>query len=278
MESGPTTQKPRLAEFESENRAQGNSTMAGSLGITQDGLRAALRIKEDYRKREPLCVPGERTRMLMPEYLMNHNLDLRDFEDPLPLAMVAARDPEAPMALAAAARMSPLGPKSRLIGGLFQVMGESTRHDIVRRCVKLITASDFSPESIAEVRRQASRVIVNTREEFTLALRQNLQALLDGSIAPRQFVHEFFDLTEAGNLRNEIRKKLILSLVLSPTIRPSIKFLLLESFQRMPQTVRLGIIGAVLKAEPSRHLDMIKEELRWIVTQERSTAVAGKVN
>lgn len=157
-------------------------------------------------------------------------------------------------------------------------MGESTRHDIVRRCVELITTGDFSPESIAEVRRQTSRVIVNTREEFTLALRQNLQALLDGSIAPRQFVHEFFDLTEAGNLRNEIRKKLVLSLVLSPTIRPSIKFLLLENFQRMPRTVRLSIIGAVLKAEPSRRLDMIKEELRWIVTQERSAAVPGKVN
>lgn len=94
-----------------------------------------------------------------------------------------------------ATRMSPLGPKNRLIGGLFQVMGESTRHDIVRRCVEMITTNAFSPEIIAEVRRQASRVIVNTREEFTLALRHNLQSLLEGSIAPRQFVREFFDLT-----------------------------------------------------------------------------------
>ncbi len=249
--------------------------MASSLGITQDGLKAALRIKDDYRKGEPLCVPGERSRILLPEYLMNHNLDLRDFEDPLPLAMVAARDPEAPMALAAAARMSPLGSKSPLINGLFQVMGETTRHDIVKRCVELITSNAFSPETIAEVRRQTSRVIINTREEFTLALRQNLQAIMEGSIAPRQFVHEFFALTEAGNLRNEIRKKLLLSLLLSPNIRPSIKFLMLENFQRMPRTVRLGIIGAVLKAEPSRHLDMIKEELRWIVTQERADIVAA---
>ncbi len=252
--------------------------MASSLGITQDGLKAALRIKDDYRKGEPLCVPGERARILLPEYLMNHNLDLRDFEDPLPLAMVAARDPEAPMALAAAARMSPLGSQNKLVGGLFQVMGESTRHDIVRRCVQMITVNAFSPEMIAEVRRQTSRVIVNTREEFTLALRQNLQSLLEGSIAPRQFVREFFDLTEAGNLRNEIRKKLVLSLLLSPNIRPSIKFLLLENFQRMPNTVRIGIIGAVLKAEPSRHLDMIKEELRWIVTQERPISPGGKAN
>ena len=258
--------------------AQGNDRMATSHGITQDGLRAALRIKEDYRKGELLCVPGERTRILLPEYLMNHNLDLRDFDDPMPLAMVAARDPEAPMALAAATRMSPLGPKNPLVGGLFQVMGETTRHDIVRRCVQMITANAFSPEMIAEVRRQASRVIVNTREEFTLALRQNLHSLLEGSIAPRQFVREFFDLTEAGNLRNEIRKKLVLSLLLSPNIRPSIKFLMLENFQRMPHTVRLGIIGAVLKADHSRHLDMIKEELRWIVTQERAAPAADKAH
>lgn len=70
----------------------------------------------------------------------------------------------------------------------------------------------------------------------------------------------------------------MLSLLLSPNIRPSIKFLLLENFQRMPNTVRLGIIGAVLKAEPSRHLDMIKEELRWIVTQERPIPTGGKAN
>jgi hypothetical protein len=37
----------------------------------------------------------------------------------------------------------------------------------------------------------------------------------------------------------------------------------------MPHPVRVAIIAAVLKAEPSRHVDLIKEELRWIVAQER---------
>ena len=74
--------------------------MANALGITQEGLRTALKIKDRYRKREPLVLPGAEDRMLIPENLMNHNIDLRGFEDPLPLAMVASRDPEAPMALA----------------------------------------------------------------------------------------------------------------------------------------------------------------------------------
>ena len=88
-------------------------------------------------------------------------------------------------------------------------------------------------------------------------------------VAPRQFVREFFELTEAGNLRNDIRKKLVLSLLLSETIRPSVKFLMLENFQRLPEPVRLAIISAVLKADSTRHTDIIKEELTWIVQQER---------
>jgi hypothetical protein len=242
---------------------------SNSLGITQEGLKAALRIKEDYKNHEPLCVPGEDARILLPEYLMNHNLDLRDLEDPLPLAVVAARDPELPMALAAAVRLSPLGRKTALVNGLFRVTGETTRHEVVRRCIDLIHDHAFSPDAIAAVRRQASTVIVNSREEYTAALKHNLRMLLDGAIAPRQFVREFFQLTEAGNLRHEIRKKLVLSLLLSAAIRPSIKFLMLENFQRMPHPVRIAIIAAVLKAEPSRHVDLIKEELRWIVAQER---------
>ena len=81
--------------------------MANALGITQEGLRTALKIKDRYRKREPLVLPGAEDRMLIPENLMNHNIDLRGFEDPLPLAMVASRDPEVPMALAAAGPAQP---------------------------------------------------------------------------------------------------------------------------------------------------------------------------
>ncbi|MBL6958706.1 MAG: hypothetical protein ISR52_06985 [Rhodospirillales bacterium] len=243
--------------------------MAELIGISQEGLETALEIKENYKQKELVCVPGEKTRILIPEYLMNHDLNLHGMEDPLPLALMAVRDPEAPMALAAATRLSPVAPKSELITGVFAIMGETTRHPLVKQCVKLITENAFSPDAIAKVRRQTSRVIIKTREEYTLALRHNLHGLMDGAVAPRQFVHEFFELTEAGNMRNDIRKKLVLSLLLSDSIRPSIKFMMLENFQRMPKPVRMAIISAVLKAEPTRHIELIKEELRWILTQER---------
>ena len=80
-------------------------------GLSHDGLKTALGIKGKYQDHEPICLPGEKTRILTPENLMNHHVDLMTLEDPLALSMIATRDPEAPMALAAAARLSPLGVK-----------------------------------------------------------------------------------------------------------------------------------------------------------------------
>ena len=242
--------------------------MAYTLGITEDGLKAALKIKGQYRRKEPLILPGADDRMLIPENFMNTGLDLKDLGAPLPLAMVASLDPEAPMALAAAARMCPLGGKTNLLKGILQVVGETSRHPLVRECLAFVSDSDFDPLTISEVRRHASRYIVKTRQQYSVALKQNLQLLLDGSIAPSRFVREFFLLTEAGNMRNDIRQKLVLSLMLSGAVRPSVKFLMLENFGRLAKPVRRGIMAAVLKAEPTRHTEIIKEELKFMVAQE----------
>ena len=171
------------------------------------------------------------------------------------------------MALAAAARLSPLGRRTPLITGMFQIVGDITRHEAVKDAVALITESAFDPNAIAKLRRETSRFIVRTRAEYTMALRRNLHNLMDGSVSPRHFVQEFFQLTEAGNMRNDIRKKLVISLLMSETVRPSVKFLMLENFHQMPAPVQTAIIQALLRAAPSRHVDLMKEELRWIVAQ-----------
>jgi len=243
--------------------------LSNSLGITQEGLKIALKIKNDYKNSQPLVLSDNNTQLLTPESLMNHNIDLDGYEDPLALAMVASRDPEPPMALAAATRLCPLGSNTRLVSGLTQLVSEDSRYELVRECLSFVKDKDFDPGSIAEVRRHATKFIVRTRHQYTMALRQNLQCLLDGAIAPRVFVKEFFELTEDGNLRSDIRKKLILSLLLSSTVRPSVKFLMLENFTRMPKPIRMAIISGVLKAEPTRHTEVIKEELKYIVSQER---------
>ena len=248
--------------------------MANALGITQEGLKMALKIKDDYRKSNPILMPGEEDRLIVPETLMNHNINLLDMEDPMPLAMVAARDPEAPMALAAAARLCPLGKKTKLLSGVIEIISETSKHEAVRECLDYVHDRAFEPSAIIEIRRHTSKFIVRSRQQYTAALRENLKCLLDGNIAPRQFVREFFELTEAGNMRHDIRKKLILSLLLSPTVRPSVKFLLLENFHSLARPVQLAIISGVLRAEPSRHTEIIKEELRYMVVHKAREATA----
>jgi len=240
-------------------------------GITHEGLKTALSIKENYKKKEPICVPGDQLRILMPESLMNRHLDLQTIDDPLALAMMATRDPEAPMALAAAARLSPMGSRTELLSGVYGIVGDTSRHDMVKKCISLISEDAFSPDTIARVWDHTAKLIVRSRAEYSSALRKNLQGLLDGSIAPRKFVLVFFELTEAGNMRHEIRKRLVTSLLLSETVRPSIKFLFLENLDRFPQAVRRAVFSSVLAAEPSHHMDIIKDELRWIIGQERQT-------
>ncbi len=58
--------------------------MSERLGITPGGVKTALGIKETYRKGEPICLPGERARILIPENLMNPGMDLLGMEDRLP--------------------------------------------------------------------------------------------------------------------------------------------------------------------------------------------------
>lgn len=243
--------------------------MSNLEGFTHAGLKTALDIKENYKKGEPICVPGEQNRILAPEFLLNHQLNLQAIEDPIVLAMMATRDPEPPMALAAAARLSPLGRKTSLLAGVYGVVGETTRHPLVQKCIAMITESAFDPEAIASVRVHASKFIDQSRRRYTEALRDNLRSLLDGAIAPRLFVRQFFELTEAGNMRADIRKKLVVSLLLSKNVRPAIKFLFLEHLSRFPTAVRQAIISAVITAEPSHHLDILKDEVRWIVARER---------
>lgn len=243
--------------------------MPNRLGITHEGLKIALGIKEHYRNNTPICVPGETDRILIPEHLLNAGLDLQDLDDPLPLALMATRDPESSMAIAATARLSNSANRTRLVSELYGIVGHTSKHSLVRRAVELVTENAFDPKAIAHVQHHASRFVLKTRSQYTAALRQNLKALIEGVIAPRAFVREFFELTEAGNVRHDIRKKLVLSLLVSPTIRPSIKFLMLENFERLPKPVRLAIIAGVLRAEPTRHTEIIKEELHWIVTHDR---------
>lgn len=253
-----------------------NNDLIRDLGITGEGLKTALSVRNSYREGEPVCVENDPSRILLPEHLLNTHINLASFEDPLPLAMMATRDPESPMALAAATRMSPKGSDNRLIAGVFGLVGEKSKHPLVKKAVHLVSENDFNPKAIAFIRSKTSNFIVETREQFSRVLKDNLRSLLDGDMSPRSFVHAFFELTEAGNLKSDVRQNLITSLLLAETVRPSIKFLMLENFYRLPMPTRKGIVATVNAAEPSRHIEVLKEELRWIISPEIQAKEAQK--
>jgi hypothetical protein len=128
----------------------------------------------------------------------------------------------------------------------------------------LVKESAFNPEIIGKVKRNAKQFVALSRKRYTQALKENLRQLIEGNLNPRTFVAEFFELSEAGNLRVDIRKKLILGLLNSDTIRPSIKFLFLENLERLPSTIRLEVINEAMNAPDKPILEAIKQELAWI--------------
>jgi hypothetical protein len=235
-----------------------------NLGFTQEGLDLALILREKYQKKQPLIVPDDDRKLLMPEHLLNKDIDLQVLEDPLPLAMVATRDPDSPMSVSAAVRMSVMSERTPLVTEVFSMLGQTSKHPVVKQCVGLVTESAFNPKIIDKVHNNAKQFVSLSRKRYTEALKENLRQLIDGSLSPRTFVAEFFELSEAGNLRVDIRKRLILGLLNSDTIRPSIKFLFLENLELLQPEVQIDIINETMNAPDKPSLEAIKQELAWI--------------
>ncbi|NIZ02610.1 hypothetical protein [Thalassospira lucentensis] len=240
--------------------------MSRNHGISYEGLKYALNIKESYQSKEPLTVMGaaKQQRLLMPEHLLSNDLALMQYDDPIALAVIATRDPESPMALAAAIRMGPHAKCKELITGVFEVVSEATKHELVADCAKLLTKNAFSPEAFHLVRTRASNHVVEIRESYRRAMGDNLRALLDGKMEAREFVEEFIELASNGNLRIDIYRRLVMKLMRSDAVRPSVKFMLLERLDQFPQMVKLQIVNEVNSAPDTPEYQTLKQELRWI--------------
>jgi len=238
--------------------------MSNSLGITRQGLDLALSIREKYRGGEPMLTLGDPDKLLIPEHFLNQNLNLQTFEDPLPLAMVASRDPDSPMSVAATVRMCGTKPSDPLVTEIFAMLSDTSKHAVVKQCVEQVTDSAFNPKVIENIKYNVKKFVAVSRKQYMDALRKNMKCLLEGKIDAGDFVDEFFMLSEAGNLRVDIRKRLIIGLLTSDKIRPSIKFLFMENLQRLPLEIRRDIINQTINVPDKPHLEVIKQELAWL--------------
>jgi hypothetical protein len=108
---------------------------------------------------------------------------------------------------------------------------------------------------------------------------ENLRALLDGKMAAREFVEEFIELASNGNLRIDIYRRLVMKLMRSDAVRPSVKFMLLERLDRFPQMVKLQIVNEVNSAPDTPEYQTLKQELRWIYeTKQKQQAPQVPIN
>ena len=238
--------------------------MSNTLGITRQGLDLALSLRDKYLSGEPMLTLDQPEKLLMPEHFLNQNINLQTFEDPLPLAMVASRDPDSPMSIAATIRICGAKPAIPLVSEIFAMLGDTSKHAVVKQCVERVTDSAFNPKVIEKVKYNVQNFIAISRTRYMEALRKNLKYLLDGKIDAGAFVDEFFMLSDAGNLRVDIRKRLILGLLTSEKIRPSIKFLFMENLERLPLEIRRDIINQTINVPDKPHLEAIKQELIWL--------------
>ena len=236
------------------------------LGFTRDGLTFALDIKDRYKREEPLLVPDAASsdNILIPEHLLNPELSLCGYDDPITLAVIATKDPESPMSLSATARLGPLARKNALIGGMVSVIGEATRHELVADCCKLISNEAFSPEVLSELRHRASHHVFQTREEYRTAMTGNLKQLMNGQMTPGEFLTQFIELARYGNLRLDIYKRLIVKLMRSEGVRPSLKFMILEQLGVFPKVIQLHIVTAVNTGPNTAEFQALRRELKFI--------------
>ena len=144
------------------------------------------------------------------------------------------------------------------------MLGETSMHEVVRQCVDSVTDSAFNPQVIKKIQYKATKFVAISRRRYTETLKNNLKFLMAGQIDAGVFVNDFFRLSEAGNFRLDIRKRLILGLLSSDKIRPSIKFMFLENLERRPLEIRREIINEAINSPDKPNLEAIKQELAWL--------------
>jgi len=233
--------------------------------IRDAGMSLALTLRNSYRDGLSLWLPGDRDWLLKPEQFMHADVSVGTFDQPMPLAVVGARDPAPVMALAASARLVQQARVNRTSAEVCREVREATIHESVRRTVYAAEQNGFSIRAVDAVRRSVSAEINAIRTQCFDTLKANFSALLEGELDPLPFVNSFFALCELSHVRADVYQKLILTLLLSAKVRPAAKMLVLQRFERIPRAIQLNIVRAVAYAKRDVSNDYVKEELHWMV-------------
>lgn len=239
--------------------------------VTGPGKRLAQSLREKYREGESLCVPGDNDWLIGPELFLNHDVDIGLFEDPMVLAVVAARDPANVMSLAATARLTPRARRSSLVPSILTEVSKSALHDDVRLCIDYAARHSFAPGAQAELEATIKSKISDIRTECFVELRNILRDLLDRDLAPAEFIERFFTLSERSRIKIDVYKSMVMTLITSMKIRPMVKVLLVNNIGRMPRRVQMDVISAVTSMPNDIETAYVKTELAFVIEDSRRT-------
>ncbi len=239
------------------------------LSVSKESLDLVDKLKKQYQNNNPITMPGTQRDIILPDSLLQNNVDLSVLDSSIPLALIASKDPEPTMAMAASVRMSPKAFQEKLVPDVLRMIAEKTPHNEVRKGIDLMIEHDFNPQAIAHVMRHTQGSIIQARTVYSNKMLNNLNEFLNGTVDSKLFLDKFLKLSGTGNIKTEIQTRLICSLITSKNIRPKIKFMLLEKFDRLPPPIKYAIVDKVLNAPSSeKHIDILKEELSWIVKED----------
>ena len=222
-------------------------------------------IKKRYKKGLSLIAPDQTSRILSAEDLLNMDIDLGECENPLVLALVAARDPMVTMSMAATARFTPLTHQHKLMSGIFTIVGDISKHKEVKDCVYVVVKENFHKNSFLSLRSHVVKEIHLKRKHYRQQILNNLQNLIDGKIHSTQFISHFFEGMNQLNLKTPAYTKMVTDFVLSKKFRPKVKILMLENLYKMPRDVRMQVMMHLINAPMEGHNIAIRDELICIL-------------
>lgn len=239
-------------------------------GLTDKGFAFALDLSDKYKRGMHLSLPDVNGWLVNAEHFLGADWQLGTFEDSMVLATMSVKDPSPVLSLAALARLAPRAGTQELVEEILAGIGDRSSHREVRDTVVFLRDGKMRPEVVAEAQAHARNEIREIRAKGFEALKTVLREVMDGSLGPREFVEEFFELSEKCTIRPEIYAQMLLNLMNSAKIRPLVKLILLENVDRLPTKVRYQVYQTV-NALPDMHENFyLKRELAFLLERERA--------
>lgn len=230
--------------------------------LSEQVISFARDLKARYRIGLPVLAPTDDERPLRPEEVVNRDLDLGFYENPIVLSLIASRDPMTSTALAASARLIYASREQRLIGAIATVAGEMSKHADVRNGIGLAARYKFNPTIAERVADMSMRRVEQDRQQSLQQLVDLVHRLRRGDPVGPNFVADLLRHAYAANLRPEVLQRTVLSILESPTLRSKIKLSLIENLHYFPRHLLVAVATQVNRMPFDSDHAFLKRELQ----------------